>query len=139
MAPNPDCGNSSNYLGLVPQRSILGSILFNIYTSPLGKILSSLGVGYHLYADDSQIYISFDIDETDAAVAKIQDVIKIINNWMTKTFLCLNEDKTEVLLIGSKSANKKVNIPYIEIGSERISPAQEAKKHWFYFRPCHER
>ena len=47
---------------------------------------------------------------------------------MYKIILCLNKDNTGVLLIGLKSAHKKVNVQYIEIGSERISPAQEAKK-----------
>ena len=73
-----------------------------------------------------------------AAVAKTQYVIKIIQNWTSKTFLCLNEHKTEVVLIGSMSAHKKVNIPYIEIGSERISPAQEVKSIGFIFLPWHE-
>ena len=105
----------------------MGSILVIIYTSPLGKILRSLGVEYQFYADDSHIYISFDKEETDATVVKTQDVIKIIKNRISKKFLCLNEEKTEVLLIGSKSTHKKVNIPYLQIGSERISPVQEAK------------
>ena len=67
----------------VQQGSVFAHILFIIYTSPLGKMLCSLGVGYHFDADDSQIYISFDIDETDAAVAKTQGVIK---KWMSKYF-----------------------------------------------------
>ena len=43
----------------VPQRSVLGPILFTLYTSPLGNICKKYGVDYHCYADNMQNYLSF--------------------------------------------------------------------------------
>ena len=89
----------------------------------LGKILCGLGIIYHFYADDRQIFITFNVNESDGDVTKVEDAVRIIKNWMSSNFLYLNEEKTEVLLIASKCNHGKLNTTHVNIYDNKISPA----------------
>ncbi|MCI5160354.1 MAG: hypothetical protein D3906_18395, partial [Candidatus Electrothrix sp. AUS1_2] len=69
---------------------------------PLGDIIREHNVCFHSYADDTQLYISAE-PNVAAAINSIATCLLAINKWMSNNFLKLNEDKTEILLVGPKT------------------------------------
>ena len=84
----------------VPQGSILGPLLFSLYILPLGELIAAHGVNFHFYADDTQLHISVAPDDP-SALDPLLSCLSDIKYWMSENFLKLNEDKTEILIIGS--------------------------------------
>ena len=81
----------------VPQGSDLGPIEFIIYSSPIAKIVRQYGLNVHLYADDTQIYISFNLqnpNEAETTMAQVEACIAQVRSWMISNKLMINNDRT---------------------------------------------
>ena len=55
-----------------------------LYLLPLGAILRHHNIGYHIYADDTQLYISFKCKDPLESLTKLNMCISDIRVWMIK-------------------------------------------------------
>ena len=83
----------------------------------------------HTYADDTQLYISFNpvdnTSEADAVIAiEFENCIRDVRLWMRDDKLLLNDDKTEFLIIGTERQLLRVSVDKIKIGQAEVSRAR---------------
>ena len=92
----------------VPQGSVLGPVLFNLYTTPLSYLISTSSISHLLYADDTQLFTSFVSTNFSSVMNNLQSTIILISSWMSSNYLTLNPSKTEFLLIGLPQQTSKI-------------------------------
>ena len=113
----------------VPQGSILGPQFFSIYLLPISEIVSKYNLFHHVYADDTQIYVSFKpkAAEVEVTFECLKNCIVELKAWMSKNFLRLNDDKTEFIVFGSPQQMKKCEDLQLNIGECHIHQVPNAK------------
>ena len=118
----------------VPQGSMLGLILFTLYTSPLGQICNRHGITYHIYTDDQQIYMAFKPskkgDQKDC-VRRLENCIGEIRMWMSTNMWKLNDEKIEFTIFCRQWLAKVQQIT-IMIGDIRIKPVEYVRNLGFF-------
>lgn len=84
----------------VPQGSILGPLLFILYSSDVTEEIRHCR--YHMYADDLQVYVSFKPRDTTDALLKLNADLSGIAAWAGNNTLVLNPTKSKFMLFGTK-------------------------------------
>jgi hypothetical protein len=112
----------------MPQGSVLGPKGYPPYSAYIFTIARKHGVNMHMYADDTQLYISFNVSQWDFAKKKMEECVREIRVWLSQNCLKLNDSKTEVLIMGQQYHLKQLGGPItITIGDSHISPVRSAR------------
>ena len=87
-----------------------------------------LRLNYHLYPDDTQLYLSYKSTPAEQAgsITRIEACVSGIHSWMVSNKLKLNRGKTELLVLSARH-RPPPSIEYIDVSVERIKPTSSAR------------
>ena len=96
----------------VTQGSVLGPVLFVLYTTPLSDIIVNYSVNHQLlfFADDTHLQKSTSPNDVQSLTHDLQSCTDDIKAWMCNNQLKLNEDKTEAILFSPLSLSSSVSL-----------------------------
>lgn len=109
----------------VPQGSVLGPLLFLLYTADIPIIINKFGLGVHIYADDTQLYIHGMAGAASLLSATTVSCIAEVERWMMSNRLKLNADKTQLVWLGTWQQLRRMSEVCelsVHIGSSIVSP-----------------
>ena len=111
----------------VPQGSVLGPLLFTLYTTPLSHLLADTTIRFHFYADDTQLYISFSGAGSSTSLQRLSGTLDQVYSWFCANRLSVNPSKTEYLLIGTQQQRSKVIDSSVHFHNLALCPTDSAQ------------
>ena len=94
----------------VPQGSVLGPILFFLYTSPMCSIIVQHDLLFHQFADDITLFTGVSHPDPSPTLLKLSSCLFALNFWFSQSQLKLNPTKSEVIFVGSYRLLAKYNL-----------------------------
>ena len=108
-----------------------------MYIKPLLAIIDSHSIIHHSFADDLQLQMSAPPDRISEVLHSIQSCISDVKAWATANMLKLNDNKTELMLVTSKTTKHLHNLPTsITTGNAQI-PFKQSVENLGFTLDCH--
>ena len=117
----------SNIFTGINKGSVFGPLFFSLYASPISQIFTKASISYHLYADDTQIYISFSPNQSHDSLSLLSSTLDEVYAWLTSIRLSVNPSKTEILKIGNPQQRNEIQFSSIIFCVNIIPPSSSAR------------
>jgi len=78
----------------VPQGFVLEPLLFTDYVAPIGRVTESFNIGYHQFADDTQLFVAVDTPDTLTSLIRMTEFSNAVQRWILENDLLLNGSKS---------------------------------------------
>jgi Reverse transcriptase (RNA-dependent DNA polymerase) len=101
----------------VAKGSILGPLLFLLYSAELEDVVASKVVSIHIYDNDTQLYVHCKSSGMIDVVARLEQCIDRVDKWLAAS---LNSDKSEVIWVGVLRTQQKYPGPEVPVGPSVI-------------------
>ena len=121
------CSTPATLLYGVPQGSVLGPLLFVLYTAQLDDVARSHNCKLSSYADDNQLYVHCNAKDAVVAASSLERCVAEISGWMASNRLKLNPSKTELMWFSTPHRIANFNKVPIDISSVTINPTTTAR------------
>ena len=109
----------------VPQGSLLGPILFSIFTNDLPSYLSHGSI--ISYADDTQLLDSEAPENFRLLKIRQEATLCLVQAYLTSNSLKMNPSKTTLLLVGTPQSLKKVTSFSLEVSGHTLTQSTSVK------------
>ena len=94
---------------------------------PLSAILRYRNIGYHVYADDTQLYVSFKCKQPLEAILKLNSCLADIRRWMITNKLKINDLKTEFIVFRSTQLKCDLSGLSVNVGESMITQSSKVR------------
>ena len=103
---------------------------------PIGSIIRHHDIDFSIYADDTQLYVSFNLSNPNVALDRMNLCISDLRIWMIRNKLMINDSNTEILIITSSLLKQRFDDLNIMVDDSNIVSSNSARNLGVIFDKC---
>ena len=112
----------------MPKGSVLQSLLFATYFSPISALCHLYGVQQQQYADDTQLYIAFSPSDPINEHNALQTCLMSLQTWFYTNGIALNPDKSCAILLGmAQTASSYSSLTSVDVAGTPVQLVKNIK------------